>query len=131
MSDPAITSLSNLNQLRSAPSLSLGEKSHLKSALVKEMASYTWFTVGVMAASKDLAVRSYRALELSQGWEILPLVASTEDIGPVYLKANQKTGSLRIRTEHGLGSGILISGHGNDESQPSTMWGPFPLDFFF
>ncbi|MAR51555.1 MAG: hypothetical protein CMK50_00155 [Propionibacteriaceae bacterium] len=126
-----ITSLKQLTHLRTAPHLSANERQELTIKLCVEMRASDWFTIGVMADTKALALGSYRALELSQGWEILPLVASTEDIGPVYLKANQKTGSLRIRTEHGLGSGILISGHGNDESQPSTMWGPFPLDFFF
>ena len=126
-----ITSLKQLTHLRTAPHLSANERQELTIKLCVEMRASDWFTIGVMADTKALALRSYRALELSQGWKILPLVASTEDIGPVYLKANQKTGSLRIRTEHGLGSGILISGHGNDESQPSTMWGPFPLDFFF
>ena len=126
-----ITSLKQLTHLRTAPHLSANERQELTIKLCEEMRASDWFTIGVMADTNALALGSYRALELSQGWEILPLVASTEDIGPVYLKANQKTGSLRIRTEHGLGSGILISGHGNDESQPSTMWGPFPLDFFF
>ena len=60
----------------------------------------------------------------------MTVVASTEEEGPVFLKANQQGGLIRIRIEHGLGEGILISGHGNDENTPSTTWGPLPLDFF-
>jgi hypothetical protein len=58
------------------------------------------------------------------------VVENTTDDGPVFLKANQKGGSVRIRIEHGLGEGILISGHGDDDSTPSTTWGPLPLNFF-
>ncbi len=130
MSHPPIQSLSNLNRLRTAPSLTLSEKNLLKSELILEMANYSWFTIGVMASSNVLALQSYRELEVSQGWETLPLAATTEDSGPVYLKANQKTRSVRIRIEHGLGSGILISGHGQNDEQAVTIWGPLPLDFF-
>ena len=71
-----------------------------------------------------------RALERSQDWETMNVVENTTDDGPVFLKANQKGGSVRIRIEHGLGEGILISGHGDDDSTPSTTWGPLPLNFF-
>ena len=58
------------------------------------------------------------------------LIETPEDTGPVFLKANQNGGSIRIRIEHGLGEGILISGHGDDAIQPSTTWGPLPLTLF-
>ena len=94
------------------------------------MASASWFTVGVMAPSATKALSALRALERSQGWDAMELMSSCDEDGPVFLKANQQGGSIRIRIEHGLGEGILISGHGDDENTPSTTWGPLPLDFF-
>ena len=40
--------------------------------------------------------------------------------GPIFLKANQKTGEIHARIEHGLGEGILISCHNDDNSLTKT-----------
>ena len=130
MTESPITSLSDLARLRGAPELSSEVWKGLRSELTEAMASASWFTVGVMAPSAAQALAALRALERSQAWEPMTVVASTEEQGPVFLKANQNGGSIRIRIEHGLGEGILITGHGDDESQPSTTWGPLPLNFF-
>ena len=130
MSDRGITQLSDLARLRGAPELSPAAADRLRAELATAMSQASWFTVGVMAPSAEMALKTLRALESSQGWDPLDLVDTTEESGPVFLKANQKGGTIRIRIEHGLGEGILISGHGDDESQPSTTWGPLPLDFF-
>jgi len=130
MSDPGITQLSDLARLRGAPELSPDAAEQLRAELSSPMATASWITVGVMAPSAEMALKTLRALETSQGWDPLDLVDSTDENGPVFLKANQKGGTIRIRIEHGLGEGILISGHGDDETQPSTTWGPLPLDFF-
>ena len=50
--------------------------------------------------------------------------------GPIFLKANQKTGEIHARIENGLGEGILISCQNNDDSLATKTIGPFPLDFF-
>ena len=50
--------------------------------------------------------------------------------GCVFLKANQKTGNVFIRTENGLGEGILLSCQCNEDSHGSNTFGPLPLDFF-
>jgi len=94
------------------------------------MILYRWFTAGIMALTADQAVRSLRQLEQHQAWPAHELISGPELDGPVYLKANQQTLTARLRIEHGLGEGILISGHGNDNTEPSTTWGPLPLDFF-
>ncbi len=94
------------------------------------MGNARWFTIGVMAPSMDQALSALRSLEQSQQWESMELVNSPEEPGPVFLKANQKGGTIRIRIENGLGEGVLISGHGDDDTTPSTTWGPLPLDFF-
>ena len=130
MSDPGITQLSDLARLRGAPELSPDTAEQLRAELSSAMAQASWFTVGVMAPTAEMALKTLRALEISQSWDPHDLVDTTDENGPVFLKANQKGGTVRIRIEHGLGEGILISGHGDDETQPSTTWGPLPLDFF-
>ena len=124
------TTLTQLGRLRSAPMLSSVERQHIREELSAQMRLMDWFTVGVMATSPERALKELRSLEHSLSWEPMDVVDSTEASGPVFLKANQNGGSVRIRIEHGLGEGILISGHSDDEQRPSTTWGPFPLDFF-
>ena len=130
MNDNAIPTLNDLARLRSAPELSEAAQRALRKELANAMADASWFTIGVMAPSANAALTSLRRLERHQGWEAMNLVETSGDTGPVFLKANQNGGSIRIRIEHGLGEGILISGHGDDESQPSTTWGPLPLTLF-
>ena len=130
MSANPIRSLNDLARLRDAPQLTPETAEQLRLELSGAMAESSWFTIGIMAPSAKTALTALRCLERSQGWSELDVVESTEESGPVFLKANQKGNSVRIRIEHGLGEGILISGHGDDDSQPSTTWGPLPLNFF-
>ena len=130
MTESAITNLGDLARLRGAPELLPQTRDQLRQELQQAMATASWFTVGVMAPSMEQALSALRSLEQSQQWEPMELVDSPEQSGPVFLKANQKGGTVRIRIEHGLGEGILISGHGDDDTTPSTTWGPLPLDFF-
>ena len=130
MSSPGIQSLKDLSRLREAPSLDQSTAEQLLQELEVALSQSSWFTIGVMAPSADQALSSLRSLEASQQWTSLEVVETTTDEGPVFLKANQRGGTVRVRIEHGLGSGILISGHGDDAAQPATTWGPFPLDFF-
>ena len=50
--------------------------------------------------------------------------------GSVFLKGNQKTGNVFIRSEDGLGEGILLTCQYDNEFKESNTFGPFPLDFF-
>ena len=50
--------------------------------------------------------------------------------GSVFLKANQKTSSVFVRSENGLGEGILITCQYDEVSKESNTFGPLPLDFF-
>ena len=50
--------------------------------------------------------------------------------GSVFLKGNQKTGSVFIRSENGLGVGILLTCQYEEDSNESNTFGPLPLDFF-
>ena len=50
--------------------------------------------------------------------------------GSVFLKANQKTSNVFIRSENGLGEGILITCQYDEGVKESNTFGPLPLDFF-
>ena len=130
MMDSPITTLADLARLRGAPELLPQTRDQLRQELQQAMADASWFTIGVMAPSMDQALSALRSLEKSQQWEPMELVDSPEQSGPVFLKANQKSATIRIRIEQGLGEGMLISGHSDDGTTPSTTWGPVPLDFF-
>ena len=130
MTETSVQNLADLARLRGAPELLPQTRKTLRAELKLAMGNASWFTIGVMAPSMEQALAALRSLEQSQEWEPLELVDSPDEPGPVFLKANQKGGTIRIRIEHGLGEGMLISGHGDDETTPSTTWGPLPLDFF-
>ena len=130
MNSPSIQCLNDLIRLREAPTPAQATKDQLREELQVELTQFSWSTIGVMAPSADQALSSRRSLEASQEWTSLKVVETTTDEGPVFLEAKQRGGTVRVRLEHGLRSGILISGHGDDDAQPATTWGPLPLDFF-
>ena len=47
-----------------------------------------------------------------------------------FLKANQKTGNVFVRSENGLGEGILITCQYDEGVKESNTFGPLPLNFF-
>jgi len=130
MSDPMIRTLADFGSLRNAPELQPEQRVALAQELVEVMKAFDWFTVGIMAPSSDAALTALRSLEQALDWEAMRLDNQQGEPGPVFLKANQSTGLIRIRVEHGLGEGVLISGHSHDPNQAGTTWGPLPLDFF-
>jgi hypothetical protein len=130
MSVPIIRTLADFGSLRTAPELQPEQRVALAQELVEVMKAFDWFTVGIMAPSADAALTSLRSLEQALHWEAMRLDSDTQESGPVFLKANQSTGLIRIRVEHGLGEGVLLSGHSHDPNQAGTTWGPLPLDFF-
>ena len=50
--------------------------------------------------------------------------------GSVFLKGNQKTGNVYVRSENGLGEGILLTCQYDNTAKESSTFGPLPLDFF-
>ena len=89
-----------------------------------------WLTLGIMARSD--AEAKYALRTIIQRYSFLQLndFEELKAIGNVYLKGNQKTGEVYIRSEYGLGEGILITCQYNDPSKDSRTYGPFPLNFF-
>ena len=130
MSNSPVECLRDLERLRSAPTLSAEVEANMRDELINALASTSWCTVGVMASSAEQALQTLRSLETALAWPSLDVVEKTDQSGPVFLKANQQMGTVRVRIEHGLGEGILITGHHDDEAKNSSTWGPLPLDFF-
>ncbi len=130
MANLSIQSLSDLENLRSAPKLTINQNKQLLSELHLVMAEAAWFTLGVMAPSAEQALSVLRKIEESFAWAPMQLVENPQNKGPVYLKANQNTGKIRIRIAHGLGKGVLISSHQSTPGGAVKTWGPLPLELF-
>ncbi|MFM8524513.1 MAG: DUF1824 family protein [Cyanobacteriota bacterium] len=126
----SVTTLRDLRSLRQAPAISTEARQTLRSELNTALAVCDWFTIGVMAPDAEAALTALRQCERALGWT--PLADSPDPLpaGPVFLKGNQRSGGLLIRTEEGLGEGLLISGHQEGNGEAGDTWGPLPLDFF-
>ena len=126
--------LTSLRGLRSAPELSVVERSLLRQELQAVMAGCAWFTIGVMAPSAAAAVAGLRQCEAALGWPALepegPEPESLQADAAVFLKGNQRNGRFLLRPETGLGQGVLITGHQSADRQSEDTWGPLPLDLF-
>ena len=123
--------LADLEKFRSAPSLDKKQREILLAELISIMEKADWFTVGIMAPSSQIAINSLEAIESFFNWE--PLLRKSKpkkENDPVFLKANQNTGYIHMRTEFNLGEGILISCQHFNEDKDSITLGPLPLDFF-
>jgi len=130
MLDNQIKCLTDLNNLRSAPSLNRSQSNKLMKELISHMNNSDWFTLGIMTSSSKLAIFTLREIESYFNWSAMKVAEKPLEDGPVFLKANQKTGDIYVRIEHGLGEGILLSCQHDEISKNSSTFGPFPLDFF-
>jgi len=128
--DSDIKTLKDLKSLRSAPSLDEHQSRALLEELTKYLEAADWFTIGIMAESSKLAIFVLKEMEYHFNWSPMKIVSKPDQDGPVFLKANQKTGDIHVRVEHGLGQGILIGCQHNDNNKGADTLGLFPLDFF-
>ena len=122
--------LEDLNSLRTAPKLNEKQIKMLYIQANNIIRKAEWLTIGVMAPSISKGLKTVREIELKLKLNPLKSVTIPKSKGPVFLKANQKTGEIHARIEYGLGEGILISCHKEDNSIGAETIGPFPLDFF-
>lgn len=130
MNDSSIKSLSDLKKIRSAPLLDPGQEQKLLKELSYYINEADWFTIGIMAPSANQAIFVLKEIEKSYNWSEMKLVSKTNQDGPVFLKANQKTGDIHIRVEYGLGEGVLLGCQFNDETKYAETLGPLPLNLF-
>tara|TARA_B100000161_G_scaffold211190_1_gene156039 strand:+ start:948 stop:1337 length:390 start_codon:yes stop_codon:yes gene_type:complete len=125
-----INNLFDLNSLRSSPKLSKKQIKKLHIELESNIIKADWITIGIMADSDFEAKEALKSICKKYSSIQFRNLDSLNANGCVYLKGNQKTGNVFIRSENGLGIGILITCQYDYESQESNTFGPLPLDFF-
>ena len=87
-------------------------------------------TIGIMASSAFEAVEALKSISKKYISIKFRELDSLHADGSVFLKGNQKTGNVFIRSENGLGEGILLTCQYEKDSLESFTFGPLPLDFF-
>ena len=125
-----INKLVDLNNLRTAPELNDRQVKKLLVELEVNIINADWITIGIMAPSDNKAIEALQSISKKYSSIKLSNLGSLHADGAVFLKANQKTGNVFIRSENGLGEGILITCQYDEDSQASNTFGPLPLDFF-
>ncbi len=128
--DSDILKLEDLDKLRSAPKLNKEQKKILYNQLKLIIHKTDWLTIGVMSPSLKEGLNAVRKIEEKFNYNPMKCITFPTSNGPIFLKANQNTGEIHARIEHGLGEGILISCHKYDSDLMARTIGPFPLDFF-
>ena len=125
-----INKLVDLNSLRTAPKLSKFKVKKLLVELETNIFNADWITIGIMALCDKKAIESLRSISKKYSSIEFGNLDSLHADGSVFLKANQKTGNVFVRSENGLGEGILITCQYDEDSEESNTFGPLPLDFF-
>jgi len=125
-----INNLFDLNNLRSAPQLSKSQIKKMLKELEENIIKADWLTIGIMANSDFEAISALKSISNKFSSVKFKGLESLNATGNVFLKGNQKTGNVFIRSEIGLGEGILLTCQYEDDSKESSTFGPLPLDFF-
>ena len=124
-----INNLVDLNNLRTAPQLSNSQVKKLLEELEANILNADWITIGIMAPHDNRAIEALQSISKKYSSIKFGNLGSLHADGDVFLKANQKTGNVFVRSENGLGEGILISCQYDEDAQESSTFGPLPLDF--
>jgi len=125
-----IKKLVDLNNHRTAPQLSDIQVKKLLEELEENILNADWITIGIMAPSDNKAIEALQTISKKYSSIKFENLASLNAEGGVFLKANQKTSNVFVRSENGLGEGILITCQYDEGSKESNTFGPLPLDFF-
>jgi len=125
-----INKLVDLNSLRTAPQLSNSQIKKLFEELEANIFKADWITIGIMALCDTRAIEALQSISKKYSSIKFGNLDSLHADGSVFLKGNQRTGSVFIRSENGLGEGILITCQYDENSKESNTFGPLPLDFF-
>ena len=125
-----INKLIDLNNFRVAPQLTNSQVKKLFDELEANIFNAEWITIGIMAPSDIKAVEALQSISKKYYSIKFGNLDSLHASGSVYLKANQKTGNVFVRSEIGLGEGILITCQYDEDATESNTFGPLPLDFF-
>ena len=125
-----INKLIDLNKYKSAPILDLNQIQKLSLELDIEIGNSDWITIGVMAKSDSEAKIAFKTFIDKYTYITFNDFEKLKAVGNVFMKGNQKTGEVYIRSDYGLGEGILLTCQYEDLSLNSLTYGPFPLRFF-
>ena len=125
-----INKLVDLDNFRTAPKLSDSQEKKLLEELEANIFNADWITIGIMSPSDNEAIETLKSISKKYSSIKFGNLGSLHADGGVFLKANQKTGSVFVRSENGLGEGILITCQYDEDAQQSNTFGPLPLDFF-
>ena len=125
-----INKLDDLNILRTAPELSNIQVKKLLQELETNILNADWITIGIMAFCDTKAIEALQSISKKYSSIQFENLDSLRAEGNVFLKGNQKTGNVFIRSENGLGEGILITCQFDENNKKSSTFGPLPLDFF-
>ena len=125
-----INKLADLNNLRTAPQLSNIQVKKLFEELDRNILNANWITIGIMATSDIRAIEALKSISKKYSSIKFENLDSLNADGHVFLKGNQKTGNVFVRSENGLGEGILMTCQYDEDVEESCTFGPLPLDFF-
>ena len=125
-----INKLVDLNGLRTAPRLSYNQEKKLLQELEINILNADWITIGIMANSDSRAIEVLKSMSKKYSSIKFVNLDSLHADGSVFLKGNQKTGNVFIRSENGLGEGILVTCQHEEGATESNTFGPLPLDIF-
>ena len=125
-----INKLADLNSLRTAPLLNSSQEKKLLVELEANIYNADWITIGIMAPSDTKAIEALKSISNRYSSIKFSNLDSLHANGCVFIKGNQKTGNVFVRSENGLGEGILITCQYDQEAQESNTFGPLPLNIF-
>ena len=125
-----INKLEDLNNLRTAPQLSYRQLKKLSEELETNIIKADWVTIGIMAPSDTKAIETLQSISKKYTSIKFNNLDSLHADGSVFLKGNQKNGNVFVRSENGLGEGILLTCQYYEDTEESYTFGPLPLDFF-
>ena len=125
-----INYLVDLNVLRSAPKLDKNQRKRFAEELEFKILNADWITIGIMASHDYEAIEALKSISKKYSSIQFGNLDSLHAYGGVFLKANQKTSNVFVRSENGLGEGILITCQYDEGANESNTFGPLPLDFF-
>ena len=125
-----INQLVDSNNYRTAPQLSSSQEKKLIEELETNIFDADWITIGIMAPSDSKAIEALQSISKKYSSIKFGNLGSLHANGGVFLKANQKTSNVFVRSENGLGEGILITCQYEEGAKESNTFGPLPLDFF-
>ena len=126
-----INKLVDLNNLRTAPKLSNSQLKKLSEELETNIFKADWITIGIMAPCDIKAIETLQSISKKYSSIKFGNLDLLQADGSVFLKGNQKNGNVFVRSENGLGEGILITCQYDKEAGASNTFGPLPLDFFY